>query len=59
VTAQEVEWLWYPYIPRGKLTLLEGNPGVGKSYLALQFCAIVSRGRPWPKVRLLRAFGLP
>ncbi len=48
VSAQKVEWLWYPYIPRGKITLLEGDPGVGKSYLALQFCAIVSRGRPWP-----------
>jgi hypothetical protein len=48
VAAQEVKWLWYPYIPRGKITLLEGDPGVGKSYLALQLCAIVSRGRPWP-----------
>lgn len=48
VAAQEVEWLWYPYIPRGKITLLEGDPGVGKSYLSLQLCAIVSRGRPWP-----------
>jgi hypothetical protein len=48
VATQEVEWLWYPYLPKGKIALLEGNPGVGKSYLALQFCAIVSRGRPWP-----------
>lgn len=26
-----VEWLWYPYIPYGKITLLQGDPGEGKS----------------------------
>ena len=31
VEKQEVEWLWYPYIPYGKLTLLQGDPGDGKS----------------------------
>lgn len=49
IATQEVEWLWYPYIPRGKITLLEGDPGVGKSYLSLQLCAIISRGWPWPE----------
>ena len=31
ITPTEVEWLWYPYIPFGKVTILEGDPGDGKS----------------------------
>src|SRR5690606_3129947 len=31
---QEIDWLWYPYIPKGGITLLDGDPGVGKTYLA-------------------------
>lgn len=48
VTPEDVEWLWGPYIPRGKLTILEGDPGVGKTWLALTIAAIVSRGWPFP-----------
>lgn len=48
IEAQEVAWLWKPYIPKGKLTLLEGDPGQGKTWLALQLAAIVSNGWPWP-----------
>jgi hypothetical protein len=33
VEEQDVEWIWYPYLARGELTILEGDPGVGKSYL--------------------------
>jgi len=29
VEAKEVEWLWYPYIPYGKLTIIQGDPGEG------------------------------
>ena len=29
ITPTEVEWLWYPYIPFGKVTILEGDPGDG------------------------------
>ena len=35
ITPTEVEWLWYPYIPFGKVTILEGDPGDGKSKLLL------------------------
>ena len=35
VPVEEVKWLWYPYIPFGKVTLLQGDPGDGKSKLML------------------------
>ena len=31
VEAEEVSWLWYPFIPYGKLTIIQGDPGDGKS----------------------------
>jgi archaellum biogenesis ATPase FlaH len=44
ITAKEVDWLWYPYIPYGKITLLQGDPGEGKSTFILQLTAILTRG---------------
>lgn len=44
ILPQEIDWLWYPYIPYGKLTVLQGDPGDGKSTLAIQIAAIVSNG---------------
>ena len=32
VELTSVEWLWFPYIPFGKLTIIQGNPGEGKTY---------------------------
>ena len=46
VTAREVDWLWYPYIPFGKITLIQGDPGDGKTTLALNIAAILSNGSP-------------
>lgn len=48
VEPEEATFLWDPYIPLGKLTLLEGDPGVGKTFIALTLAAIVSRGWPFP-----------
>jgi hypothetical protein len=48
VEPEDVEWLWFPYIPLRKLTLLEGDPGVGKSWLSLAIATAVSRGAPFP-----------
>ena len=31
VQSQEIEWLWYPFIPYGKLTIIQGDPGDGKT----------------------------
>jgi len=47
VEPEAVQWLWEPYIPLGKLTLLEGDPGLGKTWLALQLAAIISNGDPF------------
>ena len=44
VQEREVDWLWYPYIPYGKITLLQGDPGDGKSTFMLHLAAVVSKG---------------
>src|SRR5437763_1943940 len=48
VRSEPVRWLWWPYLPRGKLALLDGDPGVGKSLLAIDLAARLSRGGPLP-----------
>lgn len=44
VEPAEVTWLWKPYIPDGKITLLSGDPGSGKTTLALAICASITSG---------------
>ena len=46
VRTEPVEWLWYPYIPLGKLTVLQGDPGEGKSTFALNVVARITTGQP-------------
>lgn len=48
IEPEPVFFLWPPYIIRRKLNLFEGDPGIGKTYLALQIATIVTRGSPWP-----------
>ena len=48
VVSKEVEWLWYPYMPYGKITIIEGDPGEGKTTLVLKLAAALSRGLPLP-----------
>ena len=48
VKETSVDWLWYPYIPFGKVTLLQGDPGGGKSTLMMHIIAAVSNGTPSP-----------
>ena len=40
VSSKEVDWLWYPYIPYGKITILQGDPGEGKSTMMMQLAAL-------------------
>ena len=35
IEQTSVEWLWFPYLPFGKLTIIQGNPGDGKTYFAM------------------------
>ena len=48
VRPEPVRWLWPGRIPLGKLTVLDGNPGLGKSPISLDIAARVSTGRPMP-----------
>lgn len=48
VARREVEWLWPGRIPLGKLTLLAGDPGLGKSFVTLDIAARISAGRSFP-----------
>lgn len=43
VESQEVKWLWYPFIPYGKLTIIQGDPGDGKTTLVLNIAAKLSK----------------
>ena len=44
VESEEIEWLWYPFIPYGKLTIIQGDPGDGKTTLVLNIAAMLSKG---------------
>ena len=44
IQSREVAWLWYPFIPYGKLTIVQGDPGDGKTTLVLNIAAKLSRG---------------
>ncbi len=44
VQSQEIEWLWYPFIPYGQLTIIQGDPGDGKTTMVLNLAAKLSKG---------------
>ena len=44
IKAEEVKWLWYPYLPRGKLTIVQGDPGEGKTTFVLAVIAALLSG---------------
>ena len=45
---EAIDWIWSGYLARGKMTLLAGDPGVGKSQISLDMAARISRGAVWP-----------
>lgn len=49
VEPETVSWLWHPYIARGKFTIIEGDPGLGKSWLTCALACAVSHGRGFPE----------
>ena len=53
IKSEKVSFLWKPYIPLGKVTIIEGDPGVGKSFLTLAIAAAISKEEDLPDQRLL------
>ncbi len=51
ITPREVKWIWYPYIPAGKITILQGDPGDGKSTMMMHLIAEISKGGNLPDGR--------
>ena len=45
VEVEEIKWLWKPYVPFGKLTIIQGDPGEGKTTFALHIAALLSQGK--------------
>lgn len=58
VQQTEVEWLWYPYIPFGKLTIIQGNPGEGKIFFAMQFAAACTNRKFLPQMEPFEPFNM-
>jgi putative DNA primase/helicase len=48
ITPQAIQWVWPGWIARGRIAILAGQPGAGKTTLALEFAAIISSGGRWP-----------
>jgi putative DNA primase/helicase len=48
VKPEPISWLWHMWLARGKLQIIAGQPGVGKSTIAIKMGAVVSSGDPWP-----------
>lgn len=48
VQSEPVHWLWYPYIALGKITLLQGDPGDGKSTMMMRLIAAITKGGTAP-----------
>jgi len=51
VQAADIDWIWYPYCARGEVTILEGDPGLGKSYLAQMVAMCICDGKSLPSVK--------
>lgn len=48
IPAEDVRWLWHPYLPMGKITIVQGDPGEGKTTFVLALAALLTRGLPMP-----------
>ena len=56
VDTQTVEWLWKPYIPFGKVTIVQGNPGEGKTTFALRLATACTTGGTLPGMKPMQPF---
>lgn len=53
-----VEWLWYPFIPFGKVTLIQGDPGQGKTWFAMHLAAACTNRKELPNELLMDSFNV-
>ena len=58
VKLTPVNWLWKPYLPFGKLSVLQGNPGEGKTYFAMHLAAACTNGKLLPNMERLEPFNV-
>ena len=58
VELTPVDWLWNPYLPFGKLSVLQGNPGEGKTYFAMHLAAACTNGKLMPNMERLEPFNV-
>jgi len=58
VDLTPVEWLWKPYLPFGKLSVLQGNPGEGKTYFAMHLAAACTNGKLLPNMERMEPFNV-
>jgi hypothetical protein len=48
VVEERIDWIWYPYLARGEMTIIEGDPQAGKSYLTQMVAAAIADGKQLP-----------
>ena len=58
VELTPVDWLWKPYLPFGKLSVLQGNPGEGKTYFAMHLAAACTNGKLLPNMERIEPFNV-
>jgi KaiC/GvpD/RAD55 family RecA-like ATPase len=58
IEQTSVEWLWFPYIPFGKLTIIQGNPGEGKTYFSMKLAAACTNRRYLPNMEEIEPFNV-
>ena len=58
VELTPVEWLWKPYLPFGKLSVLQGDPGEGKTYFAMHLAAACTNGKLLPNMERMEPFNV-
>ena len=58
IEQTSVEWLWFPYLPFGKLTIIQGNPGEGKTYFAMMLTATCTNRKTFPNMEEIEPFNV-
>ena len=58
IEQTSVEWLWFPYIPFGKLTIIQGNPGEGKTYFTMMLTAACTNRKLFPNMEDIEPFNV-